>query len=94
MSDYPQPTSTWVPAAYERNAHAAFVRAYEMNIAVDRLHFFTNNNSSLPAAQIAQRQAILDIARKLLVTERDKAMDYAVLMWTKFRTFNPANSDG
>lgn len=83
--------SEQLPAVtHEVQAWRAYKRAYELERASLELSFLTHiPEPTLDAAKNQQRQAIFNIALKLLNAERDKSMDIAVAHWLKYRTMRP-----
>lgn len=79
-----QPTAQWVPESYSFNSFLAFQKAYELDAAALELHILAHPGETSDNA--ANRHALLELARRLIIAQRDKYMDHAVELWIKYRT--------
>lgn len=67
----------------------ALTDGYELHRAATatlRTKAMTSIDSAIPAAMSSQRQALLDIAAKLLISERNKCFDTFAESWIKARS--------
>ena len=78
------------PVTYHIAAFNAFRVAADLSrsaISLSSLSYIPNIEVS--ADKTDARQAVFKIAYKLLMAERDRAMDIAVKHWLKYRTMEP-----
>lgn len=75
------------PDAYRAISEADFAQAYELNRALRALRSAEVHGTppGFTEQQKAQRQAILNLAYKIIEADRDRAMDAAVAKWSAFR---------
>jgi hypothetical protein len=83
----PDPRTPWNAEAFAALAMSHLARAFWADqaafaISMTAVH---SNPSDLSETQLAQRKAILSIASKIMIAERDKAMDEACGQWRDYR---------
>ena len=74
--------------------HIAAFNAFRLAADLSRSALALSGLSYIPNQEVAEdkrasRNAVFGIAYKLLMAERDRAMDIAVKHWLKYRTMEP-----